>query len=222
MDGVTKKPLVASHQCGGDSPGSLKPTSCEDLVCSQFSSSLQEVFSVVFRFSPLHKSYWIFINADLIGNAACQSHNCYVLATFPKPPNIYSVIFNRPCKQYRKLTVPIVSTITEGTAWRPSQMIHVECTTVANMDVNTPSANISAPVKANLSWNRSILLRGMLTIQPACCVRSTVVNLYRWGRHSCSSGVREAVPLSFGRKVPSVAFRAKLTSYGTRSTVSGA
>lgn len=162
------------------------------------------------------------IRSEMQRQQACQLKNCYVLATSLKPPNIYSMIFNRPYKQSRRLTVPIVSTITEGTAWCPSQMIHVKCSTVTNMDINTPSANVSAPVKANLSWNRSILLRGMLAIQPACCVRSTVVYLHRWGRHSCSSGVREAVPLSDGWKVPTVAFRAQVAPHGARGTVSGA
>ena len=145
-----------------------------------------------------------------------------MLATLLKPPHIYSLILNKPHKLYRKLTVPTISTITEGTAWCPSQMIHVKCSTVTNVDENTPSANVSAPVKANLSRNRSILLCGMLTLQPACRVGATVVFLYRRSRHSRSSGVREAVPLGHGREVPTVTFRAQVAPFRACSTVSGA
>lgn len=173
-----------------------------------------------FSVSSLHKNNWTFLIAHSTVNP--NATGFYVLATLLRPPYIYSVVFNKPHKRYRKLTVPTVSTITEGTAWCPSQMIHVKCSTITNMDINTPSANVSAPVKADLSRNRSILLRGMLTIQPACCVRSTVVLLYRWSRHSRSSGVREAVPLGDGRKVPTVTFRAQVAPFGARSTVSGA
>lgn len=105
---------------------------------------------------------------------------------------------------YRKLTMSLVSTVPKRTTWRTSEVIHVECSTVANANIYWPSASVAAPVEANLSGHHSFFLLGMFAIKPSCCVRSAVLFGDWGGRHSGSCGTLKTIPLCNIGKVVSV------------------
>ena len=75
-------------------------------------------------------------------------------------------------------TMALVSTVTEVTIRGPWQLVNVKCSAVTDTDLYVPSANVIAPVEADLSLNNSIILSGMLTIHPARCMGSTVIDRY--------------------------------------------
>jgi len=71
--------------------------------------------------------------------------------------------------------VPLVSTVTEPTARCFGQLIHIECSTVTDINVNAPMTEATAPVEANLSLYHSIFLLRMFANHPARCVCPTVM-----------------------------------------------
>lgn len=65
------------------------------------------------------------------------------------------------------LTVSFVTAVSQIACRWLLQLVHVMSTAVSHFDHDTPSAAIVAPVEADLSVDHSILLLGMLPLQPS-------------------------------------------------------
>ena len=60
-----------------------------------------------------------------------------------------------------------ITAVSQIACWWLLQLVHIMSTTVSHFDHDTPTAAVVAPVEADLSVDHSILLLGMLALQPS-------------------------------------------------------
>ena len=111
-------------------------------------------------------------------------------------------------------TLILVAAVPHFASWCFRQLVHIECATVANRDIPRPLTATRGPTKTHFTLHGSVSHCGMGTIEPAWCMRTTMIFGHTLIRHLCSSISFKFIPLECKGSVAFVISNC-LVSFGT-------